>query len=123
MEELEQNQLLENRSVLVKNLHAVGWGLFLIWIGIAFLAHVGWGVGLLGVGVIALGAQVTRKYLGFHADRFGLACGIIFAVWGVCVLLNIRLDETPIHGNLFPIVFIVMGIVLFVSAFRRKRPQ
>ncbi len=123
MAELANDQLVAKRGVLVKKLDAVGWGLFFIWTGIAFLTHVGWGVGLLGVGVIALGAQVTRKYLGLSADRFGLACGIIFAVWGVCVLLNIRLDETPIHGNLFPIVFIVMGIVLFVSAFRRKRPQ
>jgi hypothetical protein len=98
-------------------------GPFFIWIGIAFLAHVGWGVGLLGVGVIALGAQATRKYLGLPADRFGLAVGIIFAVWGVCVLLKIRLDETPIHGSLFPIAFIVMGIVLFISALQRKRPQ
>jgi hypothetical protein len=123
MAEFEQNQLAGKRSVLVKNLHAVGWGLFFIWIGIAFLAHVGWGAGLVGVSVIALGAQFARKFFGLRADRFGLAVGIIFAVWGVCVLLKIRLDEIPIHGSLFPIAFIVMGIVLFISALQRKRPQ
>ena len=123
MAELIHDQLVAKRGVLVKGLDAVGWGTFFIWIGIAFLAHVGWGVGLLGVGVIALGAQVTRRYLGLSADRFGLAVGIIFAVWGVSALLKIRLDEIPIPVSLFPILFIVVGILLFVSILRRKRPQ
>jgi hypothetical protein len=123
MVELEHDQLVAKRGVLVKKLEAVVCGVFLIWIGIAFLAHVGWGAGLLGVGAIALGAQLARKYLGVPADRFGLAVGIIFAVWGVWMLLRIRLDATPIAVSPFPIVFIVAGIVLFVSALRRKRPQ
>lgn len=117
----EHDPMAENKRSLIKKLDAVGWGLFFIWIGIAFLADVGWGAGLLGVGVIALGAQVARKYLGLPADRFGLAVGIAFVVWGVWELLNIQLSETPIPGALFPILFIVVGIVLVVSALRKRR--
>jgi hypothetical protein len=46
-----------------RRMDAFGWGLFFIWIGVAFLADVGWGVGFLGVGVIILGTMVTREYL------------------------------------------------------------
>ncbi len=117
------DERLTNRHALSKKLEAAAWGLFFIWVGVAVFGHVGWGAGLIGVGIITLGAQVARKYLGLAADRFGLAVGIIFAVWGVWVLLRIRLDETLIHGSIFPIVFIVMGIVLFIAALRRKRPE
>ena len=117
----EHDSTPEIKRTLAKKLDAVGWGLFLIWIGIAFLANVGWGVGLLGVGVIALGAQVARKYLGLPTDRFGLVFGIVFVVWGAWELLNIQLGETPIPGSLFPILFVVVGLVLVVAALRKPR--
>lgn len=120
MAESEHSQTGENTRVLVKKLEAVGWGVFFIWIGIAFLAHVGWGVGLLGVGVITLGTQAARKYFGLPVERFGLVIGIVFTLWGVWELLNIRLGEAPIPGGLLPILFIVVGLVLVVSAFLRK---
>ena len=44
-----------------KKLEATGWGLFFIWIGIAFLANFDFGLGLLGVGIITLGGQAARK--------------------------------------------------------------
>ncbi len=44
-------------------LDAVGWGLFFIWIGVAFLADLGWGVGLIGVGVIIIGTSAAGRYL------------------------------------------------------------
>lgn len=51
------------RKKLNRKLDAVGWGLFFIWMGIAFLADVGWGVGFLGVGLIILGSLGAREYL------------------------------------------------------------
>lgn len=63
MSVLAHDQPKENALPVVKKLAAVGWGLFFIWIGIAFLADVGWGMGLLGVGVIALGTQQPRHAL------------------------------------------------------------
>jgi hypothetical protein len=120
MVESEHGEMGKNTRALVKKLDAVGWGVFFIWIGIAFLADVGWGVGLLGVGVIALGTQVARKYLGLPIERFGVVIGIVFVLWGVWELLKIQLGETSIPGGLLPILFIVVGIVLVVSAFLRK---
>jgi hypothetical protein len=111
---------LEDTRALAKKLDAVGWGLFLIWLGIALLANVGWGAGLLGVGVIALGTQVARKSLGLPFERFGLVIGIVFIMWGIWELLQIQLGKTPIPG-LLPILFIVVGIALVVYALRRVR--
>ncbi len=51
------------KKKLALKLDEVGWGLFFIWIAVAFLADVGWGMGFLGVGVIILGTMVTREYL------------------------------------------------------------
>ena len=48
---------------LAKRLDALGWGLFFIWVGVAFMADVGWGVGFLGVGLIILGILGAREYL------------------------------------------------------------
>jgi hypothetical protein len=46
-----------------RQLDAIGWGLFFIWIGIAVLVNVGWGIGLIGVGLIILGKMLAREYL------------------------------------------------------------
>jgi hypothetical protein len=51
------------RKKFERRLDAFGWGLFFIWIGVAFLADVGWGVGFLGIGVIILGSLAIREYL------------------------------------------------------------
>ena len=51
------------RKRLARRLDSLGWGLFFIWIGVAFLANVGWGVGCIGVGLIILGGLVAREYL------------------------------------------------------------
>ena len=48
------------RAELAKTAEAVAWGLFFVWIGVAFLTDIRWGVGFLGVGVITLGAQAAR---------------------------------------------------------------
>ncbi len=106
-----------NRRALVTKLDAVGWGLFLIWIGIAFLADVGWGVGLLGVGVIAIGSQLARKYFGIRIEWFGLVIGIAFVVCGAWELLKLH---ASIPGGLPPILCVVAGIIILFSALLRK---
>ncbi len=117
----ERDQAMETTRALVKKLDAVGWGIFFIWIGIAFLTNVGWGVGLLGVGIIALGGQAARKYFGLPVERFGLAIGIAFVIWGGWELLKIEVGRPPIPGGLLPILLIVIGVVFVVSAFRKPR--
>jgi hypothetical protein len=91
-----------------RRLNAIGWGLFFIWIGIAFLANVGWGVSLLGVGIIILGGQVTRAYSGLKLEGFGIVLGSLFFLGGIWELLTIRFDLTPI-------LCVVAGVALLIS--------
>ena len=97
-------------------LDAIGWALFFIWVGVAWLANVGIGAGLIGVAVITLGMQVLGRLMGLHVELFWIAVGLGFAVGGLWKLLNI---QTP----LTPIVLIAAGIALFISVlwFGRKR--
>lgn len=111
----------EERRASFKKLDAVGWGIFFIWLGIAFLANVGWGMGLLGTGVIMLGGQIGRVYFNLPIEGFGLVMGILFVIAGVWELLEIDLGQEPIPGGLIPVLSIVVGIVLVVSALLRKR--
>lgn len=115
MIESKNETMLENSSALNEKMKALGWGLFFIWIGIAFLANVGWGMGLLGVGVLILTGEVVRKYFGFPLDWFGLITGTAFVVWGVCELLKIQL-------GLLPVLSVLIGLIIVVAAFRSK-PQ
>lgn len=122
MENREHDPTIESARGSVRKLKAVGWGLFFIWTGIAFLADVGWGVGLVGVGVIALGSQVARKFLAIPIERFGLVIGIVFVTCGLWELLSVQIGEAQIPGGLLPILSIVAGIALVGSALLRK-PQ
>lgn len=88
---------------------AASWGLFFLWIGIAYLLKLEVGVGLLGVGVITLGGQITRKYHGLKFEGFWLLIGILFflgALW------EIFKPGIP----LVPILLIVAGSTLLLSS-------
>lgn len=115
------DQPAEDRRASAKKLEASGWGLFFIWIGISFLADVGWGIGLLGVGVILLGIQAGRWYVGLPVEAIGLVMGVIFVVAALWELLELNLGEEPIPGGFMPVVSIVVGIALVISALLRKR--
>ncbi len=106
-----------NTRSLANKLEAIGWGVFFIWMGIAFLADVGWGMGLLGVGVIAIGAQLARKYFALPVEGFWLVIGIAFAACGVWELLNIK---ASVPGGILPMLCVVAGIIILFSAFLRK---
>ena len=108
-QELETAQMKK----MERRLDALGWGLFFIWIGIAFLADVGWGVGLLGIGIIILGGQVIRTYSGLKLEGFGVVVGSLFFLGGIWELLNVQLDLTPI-------LCILAGMALLISVWVGK---
>lgn len=109
--------MVDDPRVLAGKLDAIGWGLFFAWLGIAFLTNVGWGVGLLGVGVIGLSEQIARKYFGLSVEGFGLVTGIVFVVWGLWELLEIQFGD-----GFLPILLVVVGIGIILSALLRKSP-
>lgn len=98
--------------ILTRKVDAAGWGLFFVWVGVALLAHLGWGLGLLGVGTITIGVQLARKYVGLAAEPFWIVVGLLFVAGGAAEFLNLEF-------NLLPIVLIVAGVALLVSALRR----
>lgn len=101
-----------DQLVVARRLDAAGWGLFFVWLGFALIANLGWGVALLGVGVITLGVQLARSQFGVRFESFWVAVGFLFAVSGVWEIFNFRI-------RLIPIVLIVAGAALLLSAVRK----
>jgi len=102
-----------DRQIALEKLDGIAWGLFFLWIGIAFLANLGWGVGLLGIGAIILGGQLARKSIGFGFEMFWVLVGVLFLLGGIWDLLSVRVSLTPI-------VCIVAGVLLLSSALLTK---
>jgi hypothetical protein len=102
-----------NTLVVARKLDAVAWGLFFIWVGVALIADIGWGLGLLGVGAITLGGQLARKYFGLAIERFWVGVGLFFVLGGLWELLGVEV-------GLVPIMLIVAGVALLLSAMRRQ---
>lgn len=109
-----EDQKTTESVALAKKLDVTGWGLFFIWIGIAFLANFGFAIGLLGVGIITLGGQVARKHFNLKAEGFWVVVGLLFVLGGIWELLQIKF-------SLVPILIIVAGVVMLVSALWGKR--
>lgn len=86
---------------------AIGWALFFIWIGVAWIADVGLGVGLLGVAAIIIGMQVVRKVSDVPVEGFWVLVGLGFAVAGFWQWYDFQLP-------LAPIVFIVVGVAMLI---------
>ncbi len=106
----------EKGRQLAKKFGAVGWALFFIWVGIAFLTNIGFGAGLLGVGIITLGIQAARRYYGLELEGVWIVIGLLFVVGGLWELLELKLP-------LVPIVLVVAGLALLVSTLRGKHPE
>ena len=92
-----------------RQLDAIAWALFLIWIGIAVLAKIGWGWSLLGISAIILGAQATLWRKGEKVDGFSVACGLVFFAGGTWELLGLA-------WPLAPVLLILLGVGMLWNA-------
>ena len=106
--DLEKMMYFMDHHNRARKLDAIGWALFFIWVGIAWIANVGFGVGLLGVAAIVLGMQSIRRLLGINVEFFWIVVGIGFGIGGLWEYLDV---QTP----LAPIVIIIAGVALLVS--------
>jgi hypothetical protein len=104
---------LTNGYVLERNLAAIGWGLFFVWVGAALLSGLSEGVGLLGIGVITLGMQALRRYLELPTEGFWIFIGSLFSLGGIWALFSIKV-------GLLPIVLLAAGVLLLLSVLRRE---
>jgi hypothetical protein len=91
-------------------LSGAGWGLFIIWIGIAFLAGFQTWLTLIGIGIITLGMQLIRKASGLGTEGFWLVIGLLFLIGGIW-------DFSGTTLPLLPILLIVAGAGILVSIF------
>ena len=94
-------------------LEAAGWGLFLLWVGLAFLFNFGSGIALLGVGLISLTMQWLRKYFGQSLDGFWVVIGLLFTVGGLGALLEVNIQ-------IVPLALVLAGILLLASVLKPK---
>lgn len=104
----------KEHTELVARLEALGWGLFLVWIGFAYLLDVGIGIGLVGIGVITIGVQIIRKMFNLSIEGFWFIVGLCFLAGGVSELTNVDIPVAPI-------LLIACGIGVLVSVFKRPR--
>ena len=105
---------LAPRNEVAGKIDSTGWGLFFLWVGVSFLLDLGWGIGLLGVGILTLAMQVVRRGFGLEYEGLWVLVGGAFMLAGVW-------DLAAINVSLAPILFIGCGVIILVSALRRKR--
>ena len=100
----------DERTVVLKRLEGLAWGLFFVWIGVVLLNDLGWGIGLLGFGLIILGGQLMRRRVAGNFETFWLLVGTFIAMGGIWVMLGIRV-------GLIPVFAILVGVAMLVSVF------
>jgi len=93
--DLETAQELGERNALSQKLDAIGWGLFFIWMGIAFLLDVGWGWGLLGIAAIILGEALIRRNRNLKVEGFWIVVGFMFLTGGIWELYQVPWPLAP----------------------------
>lgn len=101
-------------SELARRLDAVGWALFLIWIGIVLLISAQASLALLGIGVIILGVQVARVVLQLNLEGFWFVVGLLFLVGGFWQMVGAQFP-------LVPILLIVAGLAVILTRFLPRR--
>ena len=106
---------------LPRTLDSVGWGVFFIWIGFAFLFSMSWPVIFTGVGLIMISGQVLRKFFDQRVDRFGLALGVCLVASGALRALNISLDSIQIMTWIIPVLLIIAGLFILSSTWKHRR--
>ncbi len=100
----------ENRSSLFD---VIGWALFFIWVGFAWLMGFSLGAGLLGIGILTLGMQGIRYFNHVKVEGFWLVVGLAFVVGGFWELWSVAIP-------LAPVVLIGLGIGLLAWHFTRN---
>ena len=98
----------------------IGWSLFFIWVGFAWLLGLSLGWGLLGVASLTLGMQGLRYWFNVPVESFWVVVGIAFLIGGFWELWSVAIP-------LAPVVLIAIGVGLlvwyFVRLLKRRQPM
>lgn len=104
------------KSAMNEQLEGIGWAALLIASGTIWLlpeAQVPRGSWLVAVGVILLGLNAVRAAYGIRLNGFSTGAGFLALLAGLSDFYQFKLP-------LFPIVLILIGAVLLMSALRAK---
>ena len=99
-----------------RRIDGFGWALAFIWVGVALLAGLGWGWLLAGLGVVTLGAQAVLRIVHEKTSGFWIACGVVLLASGLWELLRL-------HWPLAPVLFILVGVAILLSALAGGRTR
>jgi hypothetical protein len=101
---------------LIKKLDAVGWSLFLIWMGIVLLMKLKTPTVITGIGLIILIKQGARKLYGIQIEGFWAVVGLICIGGGVW-------DLTDMNAPFGAVVLIGVGAITLYNALGKKKPK
>jgi len=85
----------------------IGWGLFFIWVGVAWLMKIDLGWVMMGIGVLTLAVQLARAAFHVHVDGFWIVVGLAFIASAFWELWSLAVP-------LAPFALIALGIGLLV---------
>jgi hypothetical protein len=111
---------IAHRSAIAM-LDAMGWGAFLVWMGVVLVANVGSGVALIGVGAIALGVQLARRLSALPVDRGGLGLGGCLLVVGLLQWFDLFSGRAALSAWVFPGALVIIGLSTMISAWSRRK--
>jgi len=94
----------QDRSSL---LDIVGWAVFFIWVGAAWLLELSLGWGIVGTGILVLALQALRAVFHAHVEAFWIIAAIAFIVGGFWELWEVAIP-------LAPVALIAVGIGLLI---------
>ena len=97
-----------------RQLDAIFWAVFFIWVGIAMLAGLPWGWFLLVTAMLILAVQIGRWRTGVEVETFWTACGVVLLAGAVWRLLDLPLP-------LAPLLLILLGVVSLGKTISRAR--
>jgi hypothetical protein len=97
-EEEDRVSEVPERTDIEKKLEAGAWGLFFVWVGVAWWAGLSWGV---------------RRAYKLSVEPFWIVVGLCFAVGGIWEFLETDTSAVPI-------VLILVGGALLLMLFKRR---
>ena len=117
---------MDELKILNRRYETSAWGLLAILWGVTILFNfIPFGVGIFGTGVILLGVNVFRSTYNLPTRGVNTVFGILMLAWGglelARPLLRILFKSADLDWEIFAILLIGLGLILFIRGFLLSR--